>query len=120
MAYGGEKSFYGLAGKGAAAPVAHRDGNHNREARMHFLDAVQGRFCVEGVKGGLQKEKVHAPFYEGPGMGGSPGCRSNCWICVPMAPSNRSTRALSSFSNITEAKIIFFRKKLAAPGFLKY
>ena len=90
---------------------------------MHFLDAVQGRFCVEGVKGGLQKEKVHAPFYEGPGMGGIghlagafPGCRPNCWICVPMAPSNRSTRALSSFSKITEAKIIFFRKKLAAPG----
>ena len=37
---------------------------------MHFLDAVQGRFCVDGVKGGLQKEKVHAPFHEGPGMGG--------------------------------------------------
>ena len=97
---------------------------------MHFLDAVQGHFCVEGVKGGLQKEKVHAPFYEGPGMGGIghlaglagafPGCWPNCWICVPMAPSNRSTRALSSFSNRTEAKIIFFRKKLAAPGFLNY
>ncbi len=77
----------------------------------HACDVVEGQQwisvdgkCPEGMcpsAWGSMREFVEAlargegNFYDG-------------WICVPIAPSNRSTRALSSFSNITEAKIIFF------------
>ena len=70
VADGGEIGFQGLAGEGASAPVADGNGNHHRESRMHLLDAVQGRFCVEGVKGGFQEEKVHPAFDQGLCMGG--------------------------------------------------